>query len=72
MVAEPREVAEASVWAVALGAALELNGGLEVIVGKGSHSGARGGVIGPMVKKMLNEHKVGWESEGGKVVIRWA
>ena len=56
----------------ALGAALELNGGLEVIVGKGSHSGARGGVIGPMVKKMLNEHKVGWESEGGKVVIRWA
>ncbi len=56
----------------ALGAALELNGGLEVIVGKGSHSGARGGVIGPMVKKMLNRHKVGWESEGGKVVIRWA
>ena len=56
----------------ALGAALELNGGLEVIVGKGSHSGARGGVIGPMVKKMLNRHEVGWESEGGKVVIRWA
>ena len=49
-----------------------MNGGLEVIIGKGSHSGARGGVIGPMVKKMLNEHKVGWESEGGKVVIRWA
>jgi len=56
----------------ALGAALELHGGLEVIVGKGSHSGAHGSVIGPMVKKMLNNHKVMWESEGGKVVIRWA
>ena len=56
----------------ALGAALELHGGLEVIVGKGSHSGAHGSVIGPMVKKMLNKHKVMWDSEGGKVVIRWA
>ena len=37
-----------------------------MIIGKGSHSGARGGVIGPMIKKMLNEHKVGWDSEGGK------